>query len=313
MKFDVITFGSAIKDLFLRLDKDTYRLIDKDFCFSLGSKFFVEDLKIFSGGGGTNTACTFSKQGFKTGYVGKIGRDGDMIIYELKQCGIDTCFVKTDEERLTACSFIFSSTQERTILTYKGASHYMKKQDVSWNKLDTDWFYLANLGGEVFKEIIEFSKKNNNKLAVNPGKEQLKSGYFREVLDQIDILILNLEEAALLTGLKKEKEIEIINTLASLVRGMVVITKGKDGSLVSDKENIYQAGIPSVLFLEKTGAGDAYGSGFVSGIIQKNDIEYAMQLGTANATSCIQKIGAKQGLLDKDEWGSWPKVEVRKI
>jgi len=63
---------------------------------------------------------------------------------------------------------------------------------------------------------------------------------------------------------------------------------------------------------EKTGAGDAFGSGFLSGLLQKNDIEYAIQLATANATSCIQKIGAKNGLLKKDEWGSWPKVKVRK-
>jgi len=314
MKFDVITFGSAIKDIFLKLKKNTYQLIDEDtFCFNLGSKFFVEDLKIFSGGGGTNTASTFSKQGFKTAYVGKVGHDDDLITYDLKQCNVDTCFIKKDKDRLSAYSFILSLEQERTILTYKGACHYMKKDDVDWNKLDAKWFYIANLGGEVFKEVISFAKKNNIKIAVNPGEDQLKAGFLKEVLDCIDILLLNLDEASLLTGIEKEKETEIINNLVSLNKGIVVITKGREGSLVSNGENIYQAGIPSVLFVEKTGAGDSYGSGFVSGIMEKNDIEYAMQLATANATSCIQKIGAKTGLLSKGEWGSWPKIEVRKI
>ena len=42
---------------------------------TLGSKIDVEDIIFTSGGGGTNTAATFAKQGFKTAFCGAIGVD----------------------------------------------------------------------------------------------------------------------------------------------------------------------------------------------------------------------------------------------
>jgi len=54
--------------------------------------------------------------------------------------------------------------------------------------------------------------------------------------------------------------------------------------------------------VDRTGAGDSFASGFVSGFLQKNgDIEYAIQLAIANSTACLTKLGAKNGLLEKGE------------
>ena len=104
----------------------------------------------------------------------------------------------------------------------------------------------------------------------------------------------------------------MIRKLYLLCKRIVVVTRGKKGSIVSDGKYIFEAGVPSVLAIEATGAGDAYGSGFLSGLLKKNNIEYAIQLATANSTSCTQKIGAKNGLLQKSKWGPWPRVKVRK-
>ena len=60
---------------------------------------------------------------------------------------------------------------------------------------------------------------------------------------------------------------------------------------------------------ERTGAGDAFGSAFLAGYMEKEDIAHAIQLGTANSTGVLQEVGATRGLLKKDEWGSWEKVE----
>ncbi len=62
--------------------------------------------------------------------------------------------------------------------------------------------------------------------------------------------------------------------------------------------------------MDRTGAGDAFGSAFVAVIIRGGTIEEAIQLGTANATSTVQQIGAKNGLLKKGNWGPWEKVQV---
>ncbi|MFC1756720.1 carbohydrate kinase family protein [Patescibacteria group bacterium] len=106
--------------------------------------------------------------------------------------------------------------------------------------------------------------------------------------------------------------LEIFKKLDELVDGIVVMTKGSDGVVVSDGKNMYSAGIPESGMVDRTGAGDAFGSAFTAGYIETGDIVYAIQLGTANATSVLQQMGATNGLLKKGEWGEWTKVEVIK-
>jgi len=90
--FDIVTFGSATRDLFVRsknfdIFKNKKFISGEGICFNLGSKVYIEDLFFATGGGGTNTAATFAKQGLKTAYVGKVGNDpgGEAILKELKE------------------------------------------------------------------------------------------------------------------------------------------------------------------------------------------------------------------------------------
>ena len=72
MRFDVITFGSAVVDVFVDTDVSE----KKNFIsYPVGSKILIKDLKIDVGGGGTNSGVAFSRLGLKTGYIGKLGDD----------------------------------------------------------------------------------------------------------------------------------------------------------------------------------------------------------------------------------------------
>ena len=326
--YDIITFGSVTRDSFLRLKKESYRILgegesleSKSLCFPLGAKIFIESLEVASGGGASNTAATFSNQGFKVASLSKVGDDkrGEAAIEEMKRFNVAVGFIKKDRKYSTAFSVILSSPiGERTVLIYRGACHFMEVDDMPWEKLKkVKWFYLAPLSGksaQLFGPLLKMAKQNNIKVAVNPGESQINLGeeVLKPILSQVDILILNREEAASLTKISPKAEQEIIKKLVFLTKGIVVMTKGKEGSVVCDGKYVFRAPAPSVLPFEKTGAGDAFGAGFLSGLLEKNDVEYAIQLATANATSCIQKIGAKNGLLKKGEWGSWPKVKVER-
>ena len=325
--FDVVTFGSAIGDIFLKLDKGSCQVLknskffnNKAICFPLGSKIFIKDLIMTTGGGGTNTAAFFANQGFKVAYVGKVGDDkkGKIIIDELKNFKVYTGFIKKDKKYSTAYSVILSlPANERTILIQRGACHFMNLKDIPLQKLKTRWFYLAPLSGasaELFGPLVKFAKNNKIMIAANPGNSQINFGLkiLKPILSKIDILILNQEEASLLTKISFQKEKEIFRKLDKLVPGIVIMTKGKKGVIVSDGKYLWKAGSPFVSVIEKTGAGDAFASGFVSGFIKSSDIAYSIQMGTANAVSCIQKTGAKKGLLKKGQWGSLSKVKVKK-
>ena len=328
--FDIITFGSATHDIFLRLNKNSYQIVKsktrfqrESICFNYGSKIFIEKFDSASGGGGTNTAVSFTKQGFRTAFCGKVGKEklGKYIIQEINEAGVDTKFVKVDKKYKTANSIVLSSAEsgERTIFLYRGACHFMKKSEIPFNEIrKTKWFYIAPLSvksAAIFAPLVNFAKKNKIRLAVNPGNTQLKLGVkkLKPILSKVDILFLNQEEASFLTKISLKKEEEIIEKLLSLVKnGIVVITKGKDGSVVSDGKNIFRAKSIPVSVYEKTGAGDAFASGFLGGLLRKNNIEYAIAFGTANATSCIKKIGAKNGLLKSAKKSSLQKLKVKR-
>jgi sugar/nucleoside kinase (ribokinase family) len=334
--FDIITFGSATRDIFVRSEElkiieSKEFLTGKALAVGAGEKVNVEELVFSVGGCGINTAVTFALQGLRVAYVGLIGHDlsGREIMRELNRLGVACDFVKFIQEQGTSASIILSAPGkpvprslggggERSILVYKGASHLLSEENIPWEKMkESNWFYVAGLAGEsakTFASVVSFAKENNIKLAVNPGRYQLNRDLeiFKTLLDRIDILLVNQEEASKITGIDFKKEEEIFKKFDELVPGIAVMTKGKEGVVVSDGKNIYRAGIPNSGYADRTGAGDAFGSGFVSGMIEKNDIEYAIQLATANATSCVQQIGATNGLLKKGEWGEWGKVKVEK-
>jgi len=324
--FDIITFGSAIRDTFIKLEKEDHYIIKdpkligkRAFHFPLGAKIEVGKIYVFSGGGGTNTAATFANQGFKVAYVGKLGKDkrGEAILEELKKLGIETQFVKKDKKYPTAYSLIISSPAgERTIFVYRGASHYLTKKEIPWEKLRAKWFYLATLSGktaQIFADIVDFAKKNQIKIVCNPGNIQINLGLriLKPILRKVDILILNQEEASLLTKTPYQAEMAIFRKLNKLCPGIVIVTKGKEGVVLSDKKFFYFTPALKVKILEKTGAGDAFSAGFLAEYIKTKDIQRSLQFAIANASSCIKKIGAKNGLLKKGE--KYQRVKIKRI
>ncbi|MDD4663787.1 MAG: carbohydrate kinase family protein, partial [Caldisericia bacterium] len=277
---------------------------------ALGSKIDVEDIKFTFGGGGTNTAVSFAKQGFKTAYCGAVGQDigGKEVIEELKSFKVDSSLVLKSKDKATNHSIIISSDgEDRTILVYRGAADILNKENIPWNKLKTKWIYLAPLSGslsEAFEDIVNFAFENKIKIAINPGNVQLSMPIedLTRILKKVDILILNKEEASFLTKISFQDEAEIFKKIDEICPGVAVMTKGGEGVVVSDGKYLYSAmPDPNREIVDTTGAGDSFSAGFLSDFIRYNgDIEKAIQLGLANSAGCLSQVGAKNGLLDKN-------------
>lgn len=324
--FDVITFGSATQDIFLELLISDIN--SKSFCLPLGGKVLLDEMQVFTGGGGTNVACGLSGLGFKVAYCGKIGNDesGKAILNDLKNFKVHTKFCLKDKTIPTAVSYILSCGTDRTILVYKGACHFLLKSELKflrdspwrkWTVHKTKWFYLAPFyekTAELFSDIIDFAKEKNIKIAVNPSIEQLKKGEqsFEKALSKTDILFLNKEEAGILAKKPEASIEEIAKTIRKFCPGIIIITQGDNGALVFDSEHFYKAGIYKVAITDKTGAGDSFASGFLGGLLKENNIEYAIQLAMFDSAKNISQKGAKTGLLNKSELRILPKIDIIK-
>ncbi|MDD5750142.1 MAG: carbohydrate kinase family protein, partial [Candidatus Pacebacteria bacterium] len=263
---EIITFGSSTVDIFLKPEKD---------CFERGDKVQAGDWAMHSGGGGTNAACTFALQGFKTAYYGKVGDDyfGGVVLDDLKRSGVCLKLVKKDSSRPTALSVVLSQgAGDRVILAARGACHFFGQEDIRWSNVkNTSWFYIAPLydkSSDLAGTLVKFAREHKIKVAFNPSGSYIRENpeELKHISADVDVLLLNLGEAALLAGLPQDDARPLAEKIKSWGAGIVVITMGEKGAVVLDGSGYYQAGIFPVEVRERTGAGDAFGSGFIAGL-----------------------------------------------
>lgn len=323
--FDIITFGSATQDIYLKSKKFSPMVnkafkIGQSICLPAATKTKIEDIAFSAGGGGTNAAATFVKQGFKVAYCGLVGNDhfGRLAIEELKRLKISTSLIQKTNKKLTNVSIILSQPDgEKTILVYRGAADLLSKKDIPWQKIkNARWFYLAPFAEDmanITEGLVDFAKKNKIKIALNPGYNQLTlpKSTLNRILAKVDILILNREEASSLTKVSYQKEKAIFQKLDKLVPGICIMTKGEEGAVASDGKYLYRAPALKIRLTDSTGAGDSFNSGFLSGYIITNNIVSALRLGIANSASNLEKLGAKEGLLTRNQ--KFKKVKVVRI
>jgi len=328
MEFDVITIGSATRDGFfegvdfLSVEGKCF-ITNKGICLPLGAKIRVPKVHFLTGGSATNTAVSFARQGLRTAVICRIGNDisGKTIIEEQKEENINTQFIQKDSFVPTAYSVIFlTSSGERTILSYKGCAENLTIQEIPWKKIETRWLCIGSLGKEknILKEIIQFAVSKNIKLAINPGSQELNwLKKHPKWLDKFEIFISNQEEAAYFTDIPYTKEKKIFKKLDNFVKGIVVMTKGKNGVSVSNGKILWKAGVFKKKVIDTTGAGDAFASAFIATFIKRQKIDEklikeAIRAGCANACSVIEHIGTKPGILYKKDFKQ-PRFKKLKI
>jgi ribokinase len=308
MTFDVITIGSATQDVYLmgkiiRVQRDIKSPTGKSLSFPFGSKIEVEKMLVEVGGGGTNTAVTFSRLGLRTACVAKIGNDaaGDQVIRVLRKFKVSSSYVLRDHDDPTAmATFFLAPNGERTIFVFRGASADFHERMVPWNELRAKWFYVSSIGGELafLQRAIRHAHHIHGQVAVNPGKrELLQRSTAQRVLKQADVVLVNEEEAELLFHKKGRA---LVAAVRAWRRGIVVVTDAERGSWVVTPNGAWRLRIKPVKAVDTTGAGDAFGSGFVSALVKRpGDIAYALRLGSINAASVVTEIGAKHGLINR--------------
>ncbi len=352
----VLTIGGATKDLFLHYKYPESLLIcsDQDNYTKLqaGKKIEIDKVHEALGGGGTNTATSFSRLDLNTTVLCKVGHDatGLYILNQIQQTNIDAQSVVIDKDTTTAESFILPScNQDSTLLVYRGVNTQLNDNDIPYDKLkEYTQIYISSLSGSaahLIEPTAAAAKKHNVSLAVNPGMAQLceDSQALINALPNIDTFILNACEAEeFLCTLEKTNKVDTYKTIPDgpqlfrdnsfNIRGYfklllsklnqndptVVVTNGSEGVYVAHSDTIYfHPSITDKTIISTVGAGDAFGSCFVASRMHGHSIEQAMAQGILNSVSVLQYESTQEGLLTEDELESLykdtPKELVQKI
>jgi ribokinase len=302
----LIAIGAAVQDVFLqgsifKAHRDHHDGHDMVQEFQLGTKKEIDNVIYSTGGGATNAAVTFARLGLNSGYMGIVGADiaGQAVLDDLHCEGVDTSLVKVSKTSGTGYStLLLAPNGERTVLTYRGASKHYGFTTKDFNEQIADWFYVSSLSGDIktLQQVVAYAKHHNIKVAVNPGSGELSHTVeFKALLPDITILSLNKEEMQKL--FHGETSEELIRKAAIHVP-IAIITDGPHGSTACDRVHIYKAGMyEDIPVFDRTGAGDAFSSGFVAQIAKGQSMVTAITYASANSTAVVSKIGAKAGIL----------------
>lgn len=311
--YDVITVGSATVDAFAYTTRTGRILIETlerkdDFIFyPSGEKLLINQLEFSVGGGGTNTAVAMSRLGLKVAFLGKIGKgtNAKYIMRNLKEEKVSTDLVISKDSRTGYSIILDAQGKDRTILAFKGSNSELKWSEVKKNKLKAKWFYFSSMLDESLKtqiQIAKYAEKEKIKIMYNPSGYQCRQGekLIRDILIRAEILILNKEEAEQLLEIKNNHQNphHLAKELLKLGPKNVIITDGKRGAYALYEDKFYTIKPRNVKIIEATGAGDAFASTLLTGIIKKMPFKKAAQIAVVNAQSVIQHHGAKNILLD---------------
>ncbi|MBI1961696.1 MAG: carbohydrate kinase family protein [Parcubacteria group bacterium] len=317
MSYDVITMGSATRDIFLFLDARDAPVIanpradpkrEKLIALEYGAKIDVVSSARAIGGGGANAAVTFSRMGLTTAAVVRVGEDddGNRILDALKQERVATAYAQRDPKLCTAFSALIvagEKKRDRAVLTERGASSANNFSRFSRGITKAKWYYTSALSGKNWKkelrDISQTARTHGIKWAWNPGTAQIRAGLsaLKPFMKHCSVFNVNRDEALELAG-KRNSIKALLSSLLAAGPERVLVSDGINGVYCADSSAMVRMSAdPSIRAMEPTGAGDALGSGFIAGLVAKHDITYALDVGLTNSESVICKIGAQEGIL----------------
>lgn len=230
----------------------------------LGGTFYMNP-----GGKGANQAIAAARLGAEVTFISKIGYDlfGLQALEIYRSEKINTEYIFTDQKSPSGVALIsVDSFGENSIIVAPGASRSLSIEDINKaeEKIKEADIILMQL--EIPIDTVEYAAtiacKYGKKVILNPAPASSLSNSF---LRNVHTILPNRIEAEMLSGIKV-MNIESAHRAAQAIgeKGIenVVITLGKDGAYVKEKDEYTMIPAKEVETIDTTGAGDVFCGAF---------------------------------------------------
>ncbi len=305
----ILGIGNAIVDVICKvnddflienkLTKSTMKLVDEHEFKKLLSNLKIEET--ISGGSVANSVVGLSQLGNEVGFIGKVNDDELGNKYEdgLKKEKVKYFYSKKKEQIPTGtCLILITPDSERTMCTFLGIAGRINENDIdieAIKKSEITFFegYLWDEGHpkKAFEKAIKSSKKTAMSLSDKFCVDRHKVNFLDLVKNSLDITFANEQE---ILSLIDTKNFEDVIAFGKNLRKLIVITRGKKGSLAINNGEVAEFGIQKNLkIVDLTGAGDLFAAGFLHGYINNKSLKQCLEKGTEMSSKIIQVIGAR--------------------
>ncbi|MGC8480478.1 MAG: adenosine kinase [Acidimicrobiales bacterium] len=312
LRYDVITVGSAIVDMFVhvtedRLDslglvKGSMSLIDEGRALEL-----VEGLEVASvvgGGSAANTAVGCASFGLSTQHIAVCADDdlGREYVRQLHDAGVEVPHPRNDLAVGTGrCIVMVTPDGERTMSTFLGASTEITASDVAPAPLTRGGLvyiegYLLDVPGleDALIESVRVLADSDTEVALSLSDVFVVERHrlaIEAMLPYMSHLFGNAAEAMALTGSATAGE--AVAHLAART-GVAIVTDGAAGAWGATGTTArHRQGLDLPVIRDTTGAGDLFAAGYLAGVVREHSLEERLHLGNRSAAEVLGQLGAR--------------------
>lgn len=267
----------------------------------LNVAFLVPDMRREFGGCAGNIAYNLQMMGGDPLIMATVGDDYPPYASRLQDLGLVQNHVRQVTGAFTAQAFITTDLADNQITAFHpGAMNFSHENHIA-DASDVNLGIVAPDGREGMVQHAREFHESGVPFMFDPG-QGLPMFTGEELLDFIhkaDYVAVNDYEGQLL----HERTGRSLETLAKLVKGLIV-TKGAEGSVIySDGQQIEIPSVKPERLVDPTGCGDAYRAGLLYGITHDMDWQTTGQLGSLLGALKIAKRGGQNHSFTRDEIG----------
>ena len=265
---------------------------------NLGSVRFVH------GGVGRNVAENLARLGMRVSMISSVNQDGNgkAVVEHLNECGVNTEYVMPVPEKgmgfwlavLDEEGNLVGSISDMPDLTSLARMIEQKGEEIV--RAATHIVLVLDLNEQLTKQVLRLAQEQNKPVFGLPSNFGVIEAH-PEVLDGLDCFVCNEIEAAKLfdsgpfVKLEREEQFRRMKTYVNQrsIRRMV-ITLGSEGAVYFDASSGEASFYPasSVQLVDSSGAGDAFFSGTVLGLVNGKELAEAVAIGTRLAAWTIE-------------------------
>jgi adenosine kinase len=266
----------------------------------LNVSFTVNSMREKFGGTAGNIAYTLRLLGERPTILATIGKDFSSYFEWLKLNDIGTGGIRIIHNELTAGAYITTDKADNQITGFNpGAMKY--PSNYSFPEADAQAIGLMGPGN--LTDMIDFAryyKANGIRCICDPGQSlpAWEAGQLEEWIRGASMLITNDYEIELICRtLGRDR-----NALLGLTP-VIIVTLGDKGSLILRQEG--ETRVPAAKadrVVDPTGAGDAYRSGLLKGLISGMDLETCAKMGAVSAVYAVEKYGTQEHHFSREEY-----------
>jgi len=242
------------------------------------------------GGGALNMTALLHKWGEEVKFLSVIGNDvyGSMALKQLDDSGIDTSYIQKNDGDTTVSSIICNLTnQTRTIFLNYDENLHLSEYSLDFNP---NLIIGDGRSPSVFKKIVtDFPNVPS----------MLDAGRFDqatlELAPLVTYLVCSKDFAEEYTKVKfnlsdANATNAILDQLNNDFKNIVVVTLGKEGSIIKQNGQVFLIPSIEVNAIDTTGAGDIYHGAFAYGLTKGWPLHKVMGVAnTAGALSTLKK------------------------